>query len=144
MIRLLYHQKTVWPLLHVSFEVAAIKFLWGSSCIRVQKRHSIKPELCSPSFICPSACHPFTFSFTDISLSWYQTVSGSFRNIQFFGLESQQKVTQSYVVVIGLGGVGSHAATMLLRSGVGRLLLVDFDQVRYLCSLIVIPWLSAA
>ncbi|KAI5648110.1 hypothetical protein M9H77_34115 [Catharanthus roseus] len=50
-------------------------------------------------------------------------------NIQFFGLESQQKVTQSYVVVIGLGGVGSHAATMLLRSGVGRLLLVDFDQV---------------
>ncbi|KAH7533254.1 hypothetical protein FEM48_Zijuj04G0111100 [Ziziphus jujuba var. spinosa] len=51
------------------------------------------------------------------------------RNIQFFGLESQRKVTASYVVVIGLGGVGSHAASMLLRSGVGRLLLVDFDQV---------------
>ena len=51
------------------------------------------------------------------------------RNIQFFGLEFQQKVTASYVVVIGLGGVGSHAASMLLRSGVGRLLLVDFDQV---------------
>ncbi|THU47344.1 hypothetical protein C4D60_Mb09t14500 [Musa balbisiana] len=51
------------------------------------------------------------------------------RNIQFFGIEFQQKVSQSYVVVIGLGGVGSHAAAMLLRSGVGRLLLVDFDQV---------------
>lgn len=51
------------------------------------------------------------------------------RNIQFFGLESQQKVCKSYVVIIGLGGVGSHAACMLLRSGVGRLLLVDFDQV---------------
>lgn len=51
------------------------------------------------------------------------------RNVQFFGLEAQQKVTTSYVVVIGLGGVGSHAASMLLRSGVGRLLLVDFDQV---------------
>lgn len=51
------------------------------------------------------------------------------RNIQFFGLEFQQKVTASYVVIIGLGGVGSHAASMLLRSGVGRLLLVDFDQV---------------
>jgi hypothetical protein len=38
-------------------------------------------------------------------------------------------VTASYVLVIGLGGVGSHAASMLLRSGVGRLLLVDFDQV---------------
>ncbi|XP_043707029.1 tRNA threonylcarbamoyladenosine dehydratase [Telopea speciosissima] len=51
------------------------------------------------------------------------------RNIQFFGLESQRKVTESFVVVIGLGGVGSHAACMLLRSGVGRIRLVDFDQV---------------
>ncbi|KAJ3694873.1 hypothetical protein LUZ60_000250 [Juncus effusus] len=51
------------------------------------------------------------------------------RNIQFFGLDSQRKVSQSYVVIIGLGGVGSHAASMLLRSGVGKLLLVDFDQV---------------
>ncbi|GMI66117.1 hypothetical protein like AT5G37530 [Hibiscus trionum] len=51
------------------------------------------------------------------------------RNIQFFGLDSQEKVTTSYVVVIGLGGVGSHAASMLMRSGVGKLLLVDFDQV---------------
>ncbi|KAK9115818.1 hypothetical protein Sjap_014765 [Stephania japonica] len=51
------------------------------------------------------------------------------RNIQFFGQESQRKVTESFVVVIGLGGVGSHAASMLLRSGIGRLLLVDFDQV---------------
>ncbi|KAF4355708.1 hypothetical protein F8388_001066 [Cannabis sativa] len=50
------------------------------------------------------------------------------RNIQFLGLESQHKVIGSYVVVIGLGGVGSHAASMLLRSGIGRLLLVDFDQ----------------
>ncbi|XP_078444205.1 NAD(P)-binding Rossmann-fold superfamily protein isoform X2 [Wolffia australiana] len=51
------------------------------------------------------------------------------RNIQFFGSESQRKVSKSFVVIIGLGGVGSHAASMLLRSGVGRLLLVDFDQV---------------
>lgn len=55
----------------------------------------------------------------------------NFRNIQFFDLESQRKVTGSYVVVIGLGGVGSHAASMLLRSGVGKLLLVDFDQVSW-------------
>uniref|UniRef100_I1Q186 THIF-type NAD/FAD binding fold domain-containing protein n=1 Tax=Oryza glaberrima TaxID=4538 RepID=I1Q186_ORYGL len=57
------------------------------------------------------------------------------RNIQFFGMESQKKVTGSFVVVIGLGGVGSHAASMLLRSGVGRLLLVDFDQKVSLSSL---------
>lgn len=51
------------------------------------------------------------------------------RNIQFYGKEGQKKVHESLVVVIGLGGVGSHAATMLLRAGVGRLRLVDFDQV---------------
>ncbi|EPS72924.1 hypothetical protein M569_01829, partial [Genlisea aurea] len=51
------------------------------------------------------------------------------RNIQFFGFENQKNVVSSFVVVIGLGGVGSHAASMLLRSGVGKLLLVDFDQV---------------
>ncbi|XP_022759362.1 tRNA threonylcarbamoyladenosine dehydratase isoform X8 [Durio zibethinus] len=56
------------------------------------------------------------------------------RNIQFFGLDSQQKVTASYIVIIGLGGVGSHAASMLLRSGVGKLLLVDFDQVALLAA----------
>ena len=33
------------------------------------------------------------------------------------------------VVVVGLGGVGSHAAQLLLRAGVRRLRLVDFDQV---------------
>lgn len=33
------------------------------------------------------------------------------------------------MIVVGLGGVGSHAAHMLARSGVGRLRLVDFDQV---------------
>jgi tRNA A37 threonylcarbamoyladenosine dehydratase len=33
------------------------------------------------------------------------------------------------VVVVGLGGVGSHAAAMLLRCGVGKLRLIDFDQV---------------
>ena len=36
---------------------------------------------------------------------------------------------QPLVVVIGLGGVGSHAAHLLFRSGVRRLRLVDFDQV---------------
>lgn len=33
------------------------------------------------------------------------------------------------VVVVGLGGVGSHTAHMLARAGVGHLRLIDFDQV---------------
>ncbi|GAQ80166.1 NAD(P)-binding Rossmann-fold superfamily protein [Klebsormidium nitens] len=51
------------------------------------------------------------------------------RNVQFFGDEGQARVHGAFVVVVGLGGVGSHAASMLLRSGVGRLRIVDFDQV---------------
>ncbi|CAG9462002.1 unnamed protein product [Pedinophyceae sp. YPF-701] len=51
------------------------------------------------------------------------------RNVQFFGADAQAAVSRAFVVVVGLGGVGSHAAHMLLRSGVGRLRLIDFDQV---------------
>lgn len=35
----------------------------------------------------------------------------------------------AHVVVVGLGGVGSFAAEALVRSGVGRISLVDFDFV---------------
>lgn len=51
------------------------------------------------------------------------------RNVQFFGHTGQARVCGAFVVVVGLGGVGSHAASMLLRSGVGRLRVIDFDQV---------------
>lgn len=40
------------------------------------------------------------------------------RNQSFLGTEKLLKVRKSFVIVIGLGGVGSHAAHMLLRSGV--------------------------
>lgn len=51
------------------------------------------------------------------------------RNYSFLGEESQNSVRSAFVIVVGLGGVGSHAAHMLLRSGVQRLRLIDFDQV---------------
>ena len=51
------------------------------------------------------------------------------RNLQFFGTAGQKRVSDAFVVVVGLGGVGSHCAHMLLRSGVSRLRLVDFDQI---------------
>lgn len=35
----------------------------------------------------------------------------------------------SLVIVVGLGGVGSHAANMLVRSGITKIRLIDFDQV---------------
>jgi tRNA threonylcarbamoyladenosine dehydratase len=33
------------------------------------------------------------------------------------------------VIIVGLGGVGSHATTALARSGVAKIRLIDFDQV---------------
>mmetsp|Transcript_18416 Transcript_18416/g.34403 ORF Transcript_18416/g.34403 Transcript_18416/m.34403 type:complete len:498 (+) Transcript_18416:46-1539(+) len=47
----------------------------------------------------------------------------------FFGDEKFSKLEERFVVVVGLGGVGSHAANMLIRSGIRRIRLVDFDQV---------------
>lgn len=51
------------------------------------------------------------------------------RNRQFFGEEAQAKIERAFVVVVGVGGVGSHAAHMLARAGVARLRIVDFDNV---------------
>lgn len=51
------------------------------------------------------------------------------RNRVFLGDEGLQKVRDAFVVVVGCGGVGSWAATMLVRSGVGKVRFVDFDQV---------------
>ncbi|TPX50448.1 hypothetical protein SeMB42_g02252 [Synchytrium endobioticum] len=51
------------------------------------------------------------------------------RNYSFLGDERMFKIRKSFVIVVGLGGVGSHAAHMLVRSGVERIRLIDFDQV---------------
>jgi len=51
------------------------------------------------------------------------------RNDQFFGEDGQSKVFASRVIVVGVGGVGSHCAVTLARSGVGAIRLVDFDRV---------------
>ncbi|OAX42227.1 ubiquitin-protein ligase molybdopterin-converting factor [Rhizopogon vinicolor AM-OR11-026] len=47
----------------------------------------------------------------------------------FFGDEGMARVRGKSVVVIGCGGVGSWAAVMLVRSGVSKIRLVDFDYV---------------
>ena len=45
------------------------------------------------------------------------------------GDAGMQRLFDSHVMVIGLGGVGSFAVESLARSGVGKLTLVDFDRV---------------
>ncbi|KAJ5176676.1 tRNA threonylcarbamoyladenosine dehydratase 2 [Penicillium canariense] len=51
------------------------------------------------------------------------------RNRVFLTDEGLAKLRSSFIVVVGCGGVGSHAAASLARSGVSKIRLIDFDQV---------------
>jgi len=46
-----------------------------------------------------------------------------------FGVEGQEKLKNSKVAVLGLGGVGGPAALYLAASGIGSLMLVDGDII---------------
>jgi adenylyltransferase/sulfurtransferase len=46
-----------------------------------------------------------------------------------FGIEGQQKLLQSRVLILGMGGLGSPVAMYLAAAGVGELILVDDDEV---------------
>jgi adenylyltransferase/sulfurtransferase len=53
------------------------------------------------------------------------------RHIQLanFGITGQKKLKQSHLVIIGAGGLGCPAALYLAAAGVGKITLVDGDQV---------------
>ena len=45
------------------------------------------------------------------------------------GEEGQQKIIDSTVLIIGMGGLGSPAAMYLAAAGIGKLIISDFDVV---------------
>jgi len=45
------------------------------------------------------------------------------------GVEGQKLLRKSSVVLVGVGGLGTFIAQYLVRAGVGRLRLIDFDVV---------------
>lgn len=45
------------------------------------------------------------------------------------GEEQTQKLQKANILIVGLGGVGSFAAEFLARAGIGRLTVVDGDEV---------------
>ncbi|KAL4941033.1 hypothetical protein BDV06DRAFT_195324 [Aspergillus oleicola] len=51
------------------------------------------------------------------------------RNRVFLKDDGLAKLRGSFIIVVGCGGVGSHAVASLARSGVSKIRLIDFDQV---------------
>ena len=54
---------------------------------------------------------------------WYE------RTELLLGADNLQRLDQACVAVIGIGGVGGYAAEMLVRAGLGHIVLVDSDTV---------------
>jgi adenylyltransferase/sulfurtransferase len=46
-----------------------------------------------------------------------------------FGEESQKKLKESHIVIVGIGGLGCASAIYLTAAGVGRITIIDFDVV---------------
>jgi tRNA A37 threonylcarbamoyladenosine dehydratase len=51
------------------------------------------------------------------------------RTARLLGDDGVARLAASTVTVFGIGGVGSFAAEALVRSGVGRMILVDYDRI---------------
>jgi tRNA threonylcarbamoyladenosine dehydratase len=56
-------------------------------------------------------------------LSWLS------RTTLLIGSEKLQKLQNAHVLIVGLGGVGSFAAEFIVRSGIGKVTIVDGDVV---------------
>ncbi len=51
------------------------------------------------------------------------------RNIRFFGTEGQHKLADAHVAIVGVGGLGTHVVQQLTLLGVGRLTLIDHEEL---------------
>ena len=52
-----------------------------------------------------------------------------FRRLEILIGDNIQKLKNANVILFGVGGVGGYVAEMLIRSGLGKLTIVDFDVV---------------
>ncbi len=51
------------------------------------------------------------------------------RELKLIGEENYQKIKDKKVAVIGVGGVGGYAVEALIRSGIEKILIIDFDKI---------------
>lgn len=66
---------------------------------------------------------------SDAELETYRLHRRFDRIGRLVGDTAMKKLMASHVTVIGLGGVGSWTAESLVRSGIGKVTIVDFDEV---------------
>ena len=46
------------------------------------------------------------------------------------GADAMQRLMDTHVLVVGVGGVGAYAAEMICRAGVGSITIIDADCVK--------------
>lgn len=66
---------------------------------------------------------------TESELETYRLHRRFDRMGRLVGDRKMRKLLESHVLVVGLGGVGSWAAEAVVRSGVGEVTIVDFDEI---------------
>lgn len=71
---------------------------------------------------------PF-LAFQDASLKGYKLNRRFDRMGRLVGDHAMKRLMEAHVMIIGLGGVGSYAAEAIVRAGVGRVTIVDFDLI---------------
>ena len=49
--------------------------------------------------------------------------------LDFIGKTGQERIRKATIAIVGLGGLGSVAAELLTRAGIGKLILIDNDFV---------------
>ncbi len=72
---------------------------------------------------------PKILPMTDEEMETYRLHRRFDRMGRLVGDPVMEKLFQTHVMLIGLGGVGSFAAEAIARSGVGKITLVDFDEI---------------
>ena len=51
------------------------------------------------------------------------------RTIALIGKDNLDKIKNSSILIIGVGGVGGYAIEALIRSGIENITLVDYDKI---------------
>lgn len=78
----------------------------------------------------PSNCNPNFDTSTQQAVENKYTMHRRFDRMgRLVGDTAMEKLFRTHVMIIGLGGVGSWAAESIARSGVGKITVIDFDEV---------------